>query len=404
MSKGRDIKPHIAIFGRRNNGKSSMINALVNQEIAIVSDTPGTTTDPVKKSIEIFGIGPAILIDTAGIDDVGELGAKRVGKTLEMLKVIDCAILVIAGNRFETPELDLVKQFNEFDIPFIIVHNKCDEEMLTPETRKMIALQINDIPLLDFSALYPQNIDEIVEALKKVIPETAYQKVTLFGELVQEKDLIILVTPIDNEAPEGRLILPQVTAIRDVLDHYAISVVLQESELEYFLQHSTIAPKMVVTDSQAFDKVSNIVPKEIPLTSFSILFARLKGNFEAFLKGTPCIDNLKDGDKVLIMESCTHHVNCDDIGRYKIPNWLTKYTDKRLEFEVVNSFQTAKDDIKTYAIVIQCGGCMFTRKQVLNKLKPAIEQGIPVSNYGMAIAYIHGIFPRATELFRTIAL
>jgi [FeFe] hydrogenase H-cluster maturation GTPase HydF len=399
MNKGRDLKPHIGIFGRRNFGKSSFINVLVNQDVAIVSELPGTTTDPVKKSIEIFGIGPAVIIDTAGIDDVGELGEKRIQKTIQILGIIDCAILMIAENKFGSFEIDLIRQFADFDIPFVIIHNKSDKEPLSLSTIDEIR-KFTQSEIIDFSSLHPTNLDEVVHLLKKTIPESLYQDVTLFKGLLEEKDVVVLVTPIDKEAPDGRLILPQVMAIRDILDHHCINVVLQEAELEYFLKTSAIKPKMVVTDSQAFSRVSKIVPPEIPLTGFSILFARLKGNFDAYLQGTLKISELKDGDKVLIMESCSHHVNCDDIGRFKLPSWLQEFTGKKLEFEVVSSFDKAALDIHRYALVIQCGGCMFTRKQVLNRLKPAIEQGIPVSNYGLAISYTQGIFKRAIEIFK----
>lgn len=399
MGKGRDIKPHIGIFGRRNNGKSSFINMLLGQDVAIVSSLPGTTTDPVKKSIEIFGIGPAVIIDTAGIDDVGEVGAKRIAKSLETLKTIDAAILIISENRFDHIEKELIAQFLDFDIPFFIIHNKNDIEPLREETIENISA-VTSAPILDFNTLTPSLLEKALQLLKETVPASAYQKMTLFDDLIHEKEIILLVTPIDNEAPEGRLILPQVMAIRDILDHHAVSIVLQDTELEDFLKKSNILPALVVTDSQIFEKVSAIVPEDIPLTGFSLLFARLKGNFEAFIEGTPTISKLKEGDKVLIMESCTHHVNCDDIGRVKLPQWLEKFSGKKLNFEVVSSFQQTKEDISHYAIVIQCGGCMFTRKQVMNRLKPAIDQGIPVSNYGMAIAYMHGIFERATAIFK----
>ncbi len=398
MQRGKDTKPHIGIFGRRNSGKSSLINTIINQEVAIVSDTPGTTTDPVKKSIEIFGIGPVIIIDTAGIDDVGEVGEKRVAKTMETLKIIDCAILLIAGNRFGEYELELIRQFNEFNIPYFILHNKMDIEPLDDDTLFEIK-KTTTVPVMDYSNFKTDQVERVIALLKDTIPESAYRQISLFDELIEEKDWVVLVTPIDREAPEGRLILPQVMAIRDILDHKAMAIVLQESELNDFL-NTNPKPKLVVTDSQIFDKVAAIVPHDTPLTGFSLLFARLKGDFEAYLKGTPFIRHLKDGDTVLIMESCTHHVNCDDIGRFKIPNQILKFTGKQIYFEVVNSFQNVKKEIENYAMVIQCGGCMFTRKQIMNRIKPAIEKGIPVSNYGMAIAYMHGIFDRATEIFK----
>jgi len=400
MHKGKDTKSHIGIFGRRNNGKSSLINAIVNQEVAIVSDVPGTTTDPVKKSIEIPEIGPVIMIDTAGIDDVGEMGKKRIQKAYDALKMVDCAILLISENQFGEHERDIIQQFNEFDIPYFIIHNKKDIEPLHEKTVLKIR-ETTNVPILDYSTFNTQQIEDVVALLKQAIPESVYQKNSLFDGLIEKRDLVILVAPIDKEAPEGRLILPQVMAIRDILDHKAIAVVLQGSELEEFLRTNPVRPKLVVTDSQIFKEVSAIVSHDIPLTGFSLLFARLKGDFEAYLKGTPSIKKLKDGDTVLIMESCTHHVNCDDIGRYKIPNQLLQFTNKQLHFEVINSFQHAKKEIEHYAMVIQCGGCMFTRKQVINRLKPAIDKGIPVSNYGMSIAYMHDIFDRAIEVFKS---
>ncbi|MDR3046033.1 MAG: [FeFe] hydrogenase H-cluster maturation GTPase HydF [Bacteroidales bacterium] len=398
MEKGRDLKPHIGIFGRRNNGKSSFINALVGQEVAIVSELPGTTTDPVKKSFEIFGIGPAIIIDTAGIDDSGDIGEKRVRKTIDIMQVIDCAVLMISENVFGSFEKDLIQQFGKYEIPYFIIHNKCDINPLDIKTLQKIR-QMSDVPVLDFSTFASDRKEEIIQALKETIPTTTYQKVTLFDDILAPNDYVVLVMPIDQEAPDGRLILPQVMAIRDVLDHNAISVVLQNTELDHFFNTCNVKPKLVVTDSQAFGKIKDIVPAEVYLTGFSLLFARLKGDFDAYLKGTPHISKLKDGDTVLIMESCSHHVNCDDIGRFKIPNWLAKFTGENINIEVVSSFEQAKQEITNYAMVIQCGGCMFTRKQVLNRLKPAIDKGIPVSNYGMAIAYMHGIFDRATEIF-----
>ena len=399
MEKGKDSKPHIGIFGRRNTGKSSFINKITNQEIAIVSEIPGTTTDPVKKSIEIFGIGPAIIVDTAGIDDIGELGEKRIFKTLEVIKIIDAAILIISNNIFGSFEVKLVDKFKEFDVPFVIIHNKSDLEKIKSETIDSINRSTN-AAIVDFSNYRPINIEDIVNNLKRIIPETSYSKTSIFLGLVKPQSYVLLVTPIDNEAPEGRMILPQVMAIRDVLDNDCICITLKETELEYFFKTSCITPACVVTDSQAFNYVSKIVPAEIPLTSFSILFARLKGDFEAFLNGTKAISELKENDKVLIMESCTHRVNCDDIGRYKFPKWLKNFTNKNLDYEFVSGNNQPLLDITNYALIIQCGGCMFTRKQVLNRIKPAIQANVPITNYGMAIAYMNGILERTVELLK----
>ncbi|NDP20677.1 MAG: [FeFe] hydrogenase H-cluster maturation GTPase HydF [Paludibacter sp.] len=398
MSKGKDIKPHIGIFGRRNNGKSSFINLLVGQDLAIVSSEAGTTTDPVKKSVEIFGIGPAILIDTAGIDDSGELGDKRVKKTMEVIKQVDCAILLLAHNQFKTYELDLIKRFNENEIPYLIVHNKSDIEkinILTADTIK----SITSSEIIEFSTLAATNLNELIELIKETIPKTAYQNPSLFADLVKPKDVVLLITPVDSEAPDGRMILPQNMAIRDVLDNDCITVVIKETEIEDFLKLG-IKPALAVTDSQAFGYVSSIIPEDIPLTGFSIVFARIKGDFDKYIEGTPSISELKDGDKVLILESCTHQVSCDDIGRFKIPDWLLKFTEKKLEFKVVAGLSEINEDIKHYAMVIQCGGCMVTKKQLHNRLRSAIEAGVPVTNYGLAIAYMNGIFERATAPFK----
>jgi [FeFe] hydrogenase H-cluster maturation GTPase HydF len=398
MSKGRDTKPHIGIFGRRNNGKSSLINALTGQETAIVSDTPGTTTDPVKKSIEIAGIGPVIIIDTAGIDDSGELGLKRVQKSREALKIIDLAILVIAGNVFDETENGIIKEFSKQSLPFLIIHNKCDQEPLEPGLENILKSKF-DVPVIDFSSLQPSNTEELVKGIRDQMPETAYRKTTLVGDLISQGDVVLLITPIDIEAPEGRMILPQVQVIRDVLDNDGIAVVCKEREVDAFLKRMNPKPVLVITDSQVFPKADAAIPKDIMLTSFSIVLARQKGDFESYIKGTPHISNLREGDKILVLESCTHHVSCDDIGRIKIPRWLTSFTGLNLHFDVISGLSPIPDDIRQYAMVIQCGGCMITKKQVINRLQPAIDAGIPVTNYGMAIAYVHGIFNRAVMPF-----
>lgn len=398
MAKGRDNKPHIGIFGRRNVGKSSFINALVGQEIAIVSDHAGTTTDPVKKSIEIFGIGPAVIIDTAGIDDSGELGKKRIGKSLEALKTIDCAVLMISANIFGDYELDLIHKFGEWDIPYIIVSNKSDLEPLRQFTEARI-LEVSNAPVFEFSSTHPANMDQILDGLKKAIPETAYFKASLLGDIIQPGDYVLLITPIDNEAPDGRMILPQQMAIRDVLDNNAINIVLKEDQVENFIKNSGIKPRIAITDSQVFHKMKKIVPEDIPLTSFSIVFARMKGDFENYKKGTPALDHLKDGDRVLILESCSHQVNCDDIGRFKLPNWISKHSGKNIEFDIVAGLSKVEREMTDYALVVQCGGCMVTRKQLSSRLKPAVDSGIPVTNYGLAIAWMNGIFNRAIQPF-----
>jgi len=397
MSKSKDLKPHIGIFGRRNSGKSSFINAMVGHEISIVSGFAGTTTDPVKKSVEIFGIGPVIMIDTAGIDDTGELGIKRIKRSLEMIKQIDCAVLLISENKFGTFEEELIKKFDEYEVPFLIVHNKTDLQPVNGELLSEVSDKYHK-DILEFSAVNKRNFNVIVNGLKNTIPRTAYVKPSLFEGLVKPKDVVLLITPIDTEAPEGRMILPQVMAWRDVLDHDAICMSVKETGLKDFLKLG-IKPALAVTDSQAFEYVSGILPGDVPLTGFSIVFARLSGDFENYLKGTPKISELQNDDRVLILESCTHHVSCDDIGRFKIPKWLEKFTGKKLQFDVVPGLSEIKRPVTDYALVIQCGGCVVTRKQLQSRLKPAIDAGIPVTNYGMTIAYINGIFNRAVKPF-----
>lgn len=392
----KDLKPHIGIFGRRNCGKSSLINRLTGQDIAIVSDTAGTTTDPVKKSIEIFGIGPCVLIDTAGIDDVGDLGRQRVEKTLKVLDEIDCAVLVITENQFGEPEEKLISRLKELAVPFFIVHNKADKMPLKPEKRQEIELKYG-CKILDFSVLKNMDIQPVVEMLKVAIPESVYQKVSLLGGIIQPNEVVVLVCPVDSEAPEGRLILPQVMAIRDVLDNECICVVLKETHLRQYLE-TMPQPALVVTDSQVFGLVSKIVPEEIPLTSFSIIMARLRGDFDNYMKGTPRLSQLKDGDTVLLLESCTHHSTCDDIGRVKLPRMILKFTGKDIRFEYISGLAPIVGPEK-YAMAIQCGGCMSTRKQLLNRTNLFVNTGIPISNYGMALAYMNGIFNRVMQPF-----
>jgi [FeFe] hydrogenase H-cluster maturation GTPase HydF len=396
--KGRDAKPHIGIFGRRNNGKSSLINCLSGQEVAIVSNQPGTTTDPVKKSMEIFGIGPVVMIDTAGTNDSGEIGKKRVAKTREMIRNIDLGILVLAGNIFDKEEESIITQLKKWEVPFLVIHNKSD--LVQPDTSLKETLKANfNHEIFAFSTIDPFNREDLIEKIKTAIPETAYISKSLVGDIISQGDLVLLITPIDEEAPEGRLILPQVQAIRDILDNDAIALVVKEREVDALLKKLQPKPALVITDSQVFKKADASIPDDIPLTSFSTVLARYKGDFESYLKGTPHLSRLENGDKILILESCTHQVSCDDIGRIKIPRWLSNFSGKELEYEVVAGLNNVPGEISDYSMVIQCGGCMITRKQLINRLKPAIEAGIPVTNYGMAIAYMHGIYERAVAPF-----
>ncbi len=373
---------------------------ITGQNISIVSSFPGTTTDPVKKSVEILDIGPAILIDTAGIDDLGEIGSKKIRKSQEVIRRVDCAILLIAGNQFGDYEVRLIEQFKRYDVPYLIAHNKSDIDKIAAITKTAIK-QYSKAEIIDFSTINPADKNRLVSALKRIVPEIAFQKKSLIGDLVQPKDVVLLITPIDREAPGGRIILPQNQTIRDALDNRCITVVLKESELSDFLKIG-ITPALAITDSSVFGIVAEILPENIPLTSFSILFSRLKGNFDAFIKGTPHISKLEEGNSVLILESCTHQTSCDDIGRVKIPGMLQQFTGKKLNFTVVSGLSELPRKVRNFSLVIQCGGCMITRKQMHNRLRPFIEAGIPVTNYGMTLAYLHGIFKRATVVFDKI--
>lgn len=400
MSGTKDHKPHIGIYGRRNNGKSTLINLLAGQDVAIVSNLAGTTTDPVKKSVEILNLGPVVLIDTAGIDDEGELGLKRVAKTRESVKIVDLALLVVAHNRLGEYEESLIEEFNKNDTPVIIVYNIAD---ITPASDLYLStIKERNLPLVQISALKGTGYEMLVESIKKHMPDTAYTAPSMFKGIIKKNDILLLITPIDTEAPAGRMILPQVQAIRDALDNDAVAVTLKEDAVAHFLSTTGIKPALAVTDSQIFDQAHKLIPLDVPLTSFSITLSRLKGPFEEFIKGTAKIGSLKDGDRILILESCTHHTSCDDIGRYKIPRWMKEYTGKNLDFDVVAGLSAITRPITDYSLIIQCGGCMITRKQVLNRLRPAIDAAIPVTNYGMAIAFMKGIFNRAIAPFKAL--
>ena len=393
---------HIGVFGRRNTGKSSLINAVTGQEIAIVSDTPGTTTDPVKKRIEIPGLGLVTLIDTAGIDDSGELGVKRVYKSLDTIQHIDFALLLITNNRFEKPEEQVIAEFKKSKLKYIIVHSQSDIIPLKSEFAAELSKK-HGIPVVEYSSAHPEeeaqrlDTERLIECIIDTFHANRDDKPSgLFDGLISKDDIVVLVCPIDSEVPAGRLILPQVNAIREILDREAIVVTLQPDSLSRYIEVNRSLIKIVVTDSQAFGYVSHIVPQHIPLTSFSILLARSKGNFHDYLKGAKQIDNLADGDKVLILESCTHHSTCDDIGRVKIPNLLMKHTGKKLEFVFVSGLDRLPKAVDSFSLAIQCGGCMVTERQLANRVNRIISLGISVTNYGMAIAYCNNIFDRAT--------
>ena len=398
---------HIGIFGRRNVGKSSLINLLLGQDFAIVSDQAGTTTDPVKKRMEIPDVGPVQLIDTAGIDDIGEVGQKRVEKSLKLIDEVDLALLVFTGNIFGKEEKDLLAQLKENDVPVVVVHNQSDIVPLDCGVAGDLT-NIYKCDVVEFSCRMPdpQEQKDAVEMLMAFIVKgllTQEKEKTIMQGLVEPGDNIVLVCPIDSEAPAGRLILPQVMAIRDILDRGGVATVLQPSQLQDYLANIASTPaavkppvKMVVTDSQAFKQVAAIVPESIPLTSFSVLMARSKGPFEDYVKGVEAIGKLKEGDNVLVLESCTHHTSCEDIGRVKIPMMLQKKAGCKLNFTFVSGLDELPP-LENFALALQCGGCMVTHRQLRNRIRRVVAAGIPVTNYGMCIAYVTGIFLRAVN-------
>lgn len=378
---------HIGFFGCRNAGKSSVVNAITGQELAVVSDVLGTTTDPVQKAMELLPLGPVMIIDTPGFDDVGELGEKRIQKTKQILNRTDIAVLVVDAKKgFTATDKQLLALIQEKELPYLIIYNKSDLlEKIPKEEEHSIYI----------SALEKIGIQECKEKLAHQIP-TEDMTLQIVGDLLCPGDLAVLVIPIDSAAPKGRLILPQQQVIRDILEAGAAAVTVRNTELAKTLQKLEGKVRMVITDSQAFEEVAAIVPKEIPLTSFSILMARFKGYLETAVKGIQAVDSLKDGDRILISEGCTHHRQCEDIGTVKLPNWLLKYTGKDLKFEW-SSGREFKEDLSPYAIVIHCGGCMLNEREVKYRMKCAVDQGIPFTNYGIAIAYMKGILQRSIE-------
>jgi [FeFe] hydrogenase H-cluster maturation GTPase HydF len=397
MTKGRENKPHIGVFGRCNVGKSTLINKLVGQEISIVSNLAGTTTDAVKKTMEIKGIGAVVLIDTAGIDDVSELGQKRVEKAYEVFSQIDLAVIAF-DNDFGKEEAELIKTSQKLKLPFVMVFTKSDLSSIRKDLKITIEKNYNQ-NIIEFTQDNNKSVVDLTKQIIKTLPPTSYQKKGILTGLIKKNSVVLLVAPIDSSAPEGRLILPQVQLIRDVLDHDAITIVVKETELEYVLKNVYPKPDLVVTDSQVFDSVNSVVDNKIPLTSFSIVLARLKGAFDEYVKGTPKLDKLKDGDRILMLESCSHQPTCEDIGRVKLPQMIRNYSKKEIEFDVVAGLSPFPKPIEEYAMVIQCGGCVATEKQLQSRLLPVIEAKVPVSNYGISIAYMNGIFKRATKMF-----
>lgn len=379
---------HIGFFGKRNAGKSSVVNALTNQNISVVSDIKGTTTDPVYKSMELLPLGPVMIIDTPGLDDEGVLGNLRIEKAKEVLRKTDIAVIVVDSRVGESEsEKELIKTFSEKNIPYIVVYNKYDITKKEPAGEKCIAV----------SAVSGYNINELKNRIAKLKPSTDTDK-TIVGEFLQKGDIAVLVVPIDSAAPKGRLILPQQQTIRDILDHGAISVVVRDSELSDALKNLSKKPKLVITDSQAFGKVSKLVPKDIKLTSFSILFARYKGDLQRVVRAARCIDSLKDGDTILISEGCTHHRQCDDIGTVKLPRWIREYTGKNINIKTSSGIGFP-ENLSEFKLVIHCGGCMLNEREMKSRIKMCAEQNIPITNYGTAIAYMKGILERSIEIF-----
>lgn len=404
MKTLKSMRLHIGLFGKTNVGKSSFLNKIANQDISIVSDIAGTTTDVVEKSMELLPVGPVTFLDTAGIDDTTELAQERIEKTKKIINRTDIAVIICDYNGIDNYERDLIQTFDELDIPYLIVINKQDEQKISHEKYDEILNLVknkNSKPedrVLQTSAA---NDKEIVfkfkEKLVKLLPEDFVNSPQIAGDLIPPQSTVILVIPIDKEAPKGRLILPQVQTIRDLLDSSCLTYVVKENELQQAIDNLKEPPALVITDSQAFKNVSEIVPENIPLTSFSILFARLKGDLDAFKKGAEAIENLKDGDKILILESCTHHAIEDDIGRVKIPNLLKKRTGKNLIIEHYAGHDFP--EIKDYKLIIHCGACMTNRREVLSRILKANDSGIPITNYGITISYCLGILPRAIKIF-----
>ena len=389
---------HISFFGKRNAGKSSVINAVTGQDLAIVSSVMGTTTDPVYKTMELLPLGPIMVIDTPGIDDEGELGALRVHKSYQVLNKTDIAILVIdstAGKGEE--ELELIHRFHKKGIPYLIVYNKID--LLSTEKIKDLAMSVRAGEVL-VSASDGMNIQELKEKIASLKPEDTH-KYPLIQDLIEPLDLVILVVPIDKAAPKGRLILPQQQTIRDILERGALSLVVRDTELKSTLDHflaQGVCPKLVVTDSQAFARVSKAVPENITLTSFSILFSRYKGELEIQLKGIAALSSIEDGDRILIAEGCTHHRQCGDIGTCKMPEWIRNYTGKKPVFEFTSGTEFP-DDVSSYKMVVHCGGCMLNEREMKYRIACCQDQGVPITNYGILIAQVTGILKRSLGPF-----
>ena len=394
-------RTHIGFFGKRNAGKSSIINAVTGQDLAVVSEVKGTTTDPVYKSMELLPLGPVVMMDTPGIDDEGELGSLRVRRSYQVLNKTDAAVLVIDGTAGASGEdRALLDRIRAKGIPFIVAVNK--KELAGPDAIQGIKkrLDLTDDRLCPVSAATGEGIFELKERIADVAKREEPER-ALVRDLLDPSDIVVLVVPIDSAAPKGRLILPQQQTIRDILEADAASVVVKENELKHVLGSFREKPKMVITDSQVFAQVSKDTPEEIPLTSFSILMARYKGNLEQAVRGVTALDSLSDGDAVLISEGCTHHRQCDDIGTVKIPRWIREYTGKDIRIETTSGTEFP-DDLTGYKLIIHCGGCMLNEREMKYRLSCAEDQGVPMTNYGILIAYVKGILKRSVEAFPEI--
>ena len=392
---------HIGFFGKRNAGKSSVMNAVTGQDLAVVSEVKGTTTDPVYKSMELLPLGPVVMMDTPGIDDEGELGGLRVRKSYQVLNKTDAAVLVIDGQTGASGEdAALLRRIRKKNIPYTVVLNKQD---LAPEGVLNQTAGILDIPaeqILAVSAAAGTGITELKERIAALAKQEE-PKLRIVGDMISPSDFIILVVPIDSAAPKGRLILAQQQTIRDILEADAVSIVIKENRVKETIESLGKKPRLVITDSQAFEKVAADTPEDILLTSFSILFARYKGNLQTAVAGVTALDKLQDGDKILISEGCTHHRQCDDIGTVKIPRWIREYTGKDIRFETSSGTQFP-DELGEYRLIVHCGGCMLNEREMKYRLSCAADQGVPMTNYGILIAYIKGILERSVELFPEI--
>lgn len=393
---------HIGFFGKRNAGKSSVMNAVTGQDIAVVSEVKGTTTDPVYKSMELLPLGPVVMMDTPGIDDEGDLGGLRVKKSYQVLNKTDAAVLVIDGTEGSSPEDEaLLERIRRKKIPYLVVMNKKDLTTEEAERKLREHLGLSEEEFLAVSASDGSGIRKLKEKIAAAAGREEEEKY-IVRDLVSPSDFVVLVVPVDKAAPKGRLILPQQQTIRDLLDGDAVSVVVKDNELKRTLEQLGKKPKLVITDSQAFSKVAEDTPEDILLTSFSILFARYKGNLEGAVRGVTALDRVKDGDTILISEGCTHHRQCDDIGTVKIPRWIREYTGKELHFETTSGTEFP-DELGRYSLIVHCGGCMLNEREMKYRLSCAQDQNVPMTNYGILIAYVKGILRRSVEVFPEIA-